>query len=75
MSAVTDSPQVADARHPCHAETAGSPAIAATREPRTDESVLEFVRPASFDLPKEALRLLLGLIIDQAGLHTERPAS
>jgi len=74
MSAVADPPQVADAQHPRHAETAGSPATPATREPRSAESV-EFVRPESFDLPKEALRRLLDLIIGQADLHNERPAS
>ena len=75
MSAVTDSPKVADTQHPRHAETAGSPATPATREPRSAEGVIEFVRPESFDLPKEALRRLLDLIVKQADLHNERPAS
>lgn len=75
MSAATDSPDVATAQHPRHAETAGSPTTPARREPRTAESVIEFVRPESFDLPKEALRRLLDLIIEQADLHIERPAS
>jgi hypothetical protein len=75
MCAVPDSPQLADAQHPRHAETAGSPATPARREPRSTESVIEFVRPESFDLPKEALRRLLDLIIGQADLHNERPAS
>ena len=75
MSAVADPPQVADAQHPRHAETAGSPTTPATREPRSAEGVVDFVRPESFDLPKEALRRLLDLIIGQADLHDERPAS
>jgi hypothetical protein len=75
MSAVSDSPQVADTQHPRHAETAGSPATPARREPRSAEGVIDFVRPESFDLPKEALRRLLDLIIGQADLHNERPAS
>ena len=75
MSAVTHSLQVADAQHPRHAETAGSPATPATSEPRSAEGVIDFVRPESFDLPKEALRRLLDLIIGQADLHNERPAS
>jgi len=75
MSAVTDSPQVASAQRPRHAETAGPPTTAATREPRSLEGVIDFVRPGNFDLPKEALRRLLDLIIDQTDLHNERPAS
>ena len=74
MSAVTDSPEVASAQHPRHADT-GPPTTAATREPGSAESVIEFVRPESFDLPKEALRRLLDLIVEQADLHNERPAS
>jgi hypothetical protein len=74
MSAVSDSPEVASAQHQRHADT-GPPTTAATRKPRTAESVIEFVRPESFDLPEEALRRLLDLIIGQADLHNERPAS
>ena len=74
ISAVTESPQVASAQHPRHADT-GPPTTAATREPRIAESVIDFVRPENFDLPKEALRRLLDLIIEQADLHNERPAS
>jgi hypothetical protein len=75
MSAVTDSPQVASAQRPRHAETAGPPTTLTRRDPRNTEDVIDFVRPENFDLPKEAIRRLLGLIIDQAGLHNERPAS